>query len=57
MEIVETIGGIVTEGRDCWWSSLLIETADDRRLVETAGDRRLVETAGGSMSRLCSTVV
>ena len=31
MEIVETSGGIVVEGRDRWWSSLIVETAGGRR--------------------------
>ena len=29
-------GGIVADSRDCWWSSLLVETVGGRRLVETA---------------------
>ena len=39
MEIVET-GGIVAEGRDSWWSSLIEETAGwSSLLVERVGDR------------------
>ena len=48
MEIVETTGGIVAEGRDSWWSSMLVETAGVTVIVgRHSWSLLLVESAGG----------